>query len=659
MATRQAVADKRRDLLDALEGAPDDSELLIRLGSVEIKDGRLDEAEYAFRRAMESERSPMALEGLGTVLNRKRRYAEALPFLEESISRQPGRPSAWNSVGEALGSLGRIEEATAAFARAVRIRPEFAQAHYNLGLALRRSGKWEAAARALNVAVSLAPELTEALHALGRLLYDLGRYRAAVDRFQELVRIRPKDPIAHTSLGAAWQMLGDMRAAKNCYEEAVVLAPSYADAHSNLGTAYQRLRNSKKAKVCFHRALEIDPRHEGALAGMAATLEREGRYNEALALIGGRLQDGGIDLLITGAAILRHLDRSKDAAALLESAARRPGLTYSERQLVRVNLGAVYDDLGWYEKAFEHYRVGNIAKQVHFDRAEYQDYVERLLSVFAAERWSMMPSASNRSELPVLVVGMPRSGTTLVEQILASHHQIAGAGELLELQEAAEDLGAVGELVFPEGLERVTDRRLKEVADRYLRRLQSESGNALRVVDKTPANHILVGLVQQLFPRARVVHCVRHPLDTALSNFFQNFAGQSIPFSYDLENIAAYYNGYLRIMEHWRRHAQIAMLEVVYEELVTDQERVSRQLIDFMGLDWDPGCLQFYRLDRLVTTASHAQVRRPMYVNSLGRWEPYREQLEPLVRSIDWGAWNRSGFSDRVDAAIASGKARL
>jgi tetratricopeptide (TPR) repeat protein len=657
MTTRQAVEDERRALLNALGQAPDDPELLVRLGGVEYAAGRVDEAEIAFRRAVEVGRSPASLEGLSAVLISKKRFADALPYLEEAIRRHPGRPSAWLRAGEALRKLGRFEEAIAAFARAAQLQPQSAQAHYNLGLALRLAGRWPQGAKALKAAVSLEPDHAEAGHALGRVLYDMGRYLEAADRFGKVVRLRPEDPAAHASLGAAWQMVGDIEAARVSYEKSVALAPGYADGHSNLGTAYQRLRDPARAKACFQRALEIDPAHDGALAGLAATLDREGLYEEALALVEERLKDGATDLLITGVRILRNLGRSEEAYELLESAARRPGLSYSDIQLLRMDLGAVSDDLGRHEEAFAHYRAGNAAKQVRFDRAEYRGYVERLLKVFAPHSWSVMARADNPSELPVLVVGMPRSGTTLVEQILASHPGVAGAGELVDLQDAATDLGRVGELEFPEGLTRATAGQLEETAERYLRRLRSESADAVRVIDKTPANHILVGLLQQLYPRARVIHCVRHPLDTALSNYFQNFAGQTLPFSYDLEDIAAYYNGYLHVMEHWRQHAQIAMFEVVYEELVTDQERVSRELVSFLDLDWDPACLRFHRLDRLVSTASHAQVRRPMYRSSLGRWEPYRAWLEPLVSAIDWDAWRRSGFADRVDAAIALAKA--
>jgi len=251
---------------------------------------------------------------------------------------------------------------------------------------------------------------------------------------------------------------------------------------------------------------------------------------------------------------------------------------------------------------------------------------------------------------------MPRSGTSLVEQILACHPKVAGAGELLDIGKAAFELGLHQGKKFPDSMLQATDDGLRRAAAAYADRLDAVSPDALRVTDKTPVNYLFLGFVQNLFPNARVIHCVRHPLDTCLSNYFQNFAGLGIPFSYDLGDLAVYYNDYLKVMEHWRTHASIRMLDVVYEELVTDQERVCREMVDFLGLDWDPACLQFHQSERVVATASHAQVRRPMYRSSIGRFRHYEPWIGSLIEAIDWDAWRRSGFAARVDACLPGSK---
>jgi tetratricopeptide (TPR) repeat protein len=651
-ASGNVAPDDRARLLRALEDSPNDPVLLLRLGHAELSAGRSKAAEDCFRRAAETDPTADAMEGLGATLNRQGRFREALPYLRQAISLRPGNFMAWNSAGEALGNLGRVKEAADAFSRAVSVRDDFAPAHYNFGLALRGLGRREDAIGALRRAVELQPDFAEALHALGRTLHGSGRYQAAIECFRELTRLRPDDPAAHTSLGAACQMLGDLETARDCYEKAVALTPDFADAHNNLGTVYQGLRRSEDAEASFRTALEIDPGHEDALAGLAASLDRRGRYQEAFELLEGRIAESSLELRITAAQILRHMDRSDEAARMLEGSLARPDIEAGSRQRLGFNLADAYDDLGRYDEAFAHYRDANAAKPVRFDRREYLEDVERLLEVFSAEHWGSLPRVENPSERPVFVLGMPRSGTSLVEQILACHSKVAGAGELIDLAQAAIDLGRASGKRFPDSMRTATPEQLERVAGRYLDRLSSVSDTATRVADKTPANHLFVGFIQNIFPRARIIHCVRHPLDTALSNFFQNFAGQGIPFSYDLADIALYYNEYLRVMAHWRGHSSLRIHEVVYEELVTRQEETTRELLEYLGLDWEPACMKFHELDRVVATASHAQVRRPLYRGSLGRFRHYEAHLAPLTEAIDWDAWRESGLAERVDACL-------
>lgn len=648
------MPETEESLRQALAANPDDPQLLGRLATLRIQAGRLGAATETLRTLTRIRPSAEAFERLGSILNRLGRFQEALPALRQALDLQPGSAMAWNSAGEALGNLGRIREAVNAFARAVDLRPDFAHAHYNLGLALRAAGQAESAAGALARAVELAPDTAEPLQSLAHLLHSLGRYQQAARGYRKLVELRPDDPAAHTSLGTSLHMLGDLESARNRYVRALELNPDYAQAHSNLGTVHQSLRDVESADACFRRALELVPGHQDALAGLAANLDRRGRYAEGWALLepGFDPKRGGLELVITGAQLQRHLGNNERAAEILNAALERPDLNDASSQRLHFNLGHAFNADGNYADAFEHYRRGNEMKPVKFSCSEYRDDVTRLLQVYSTENQAALPRTHSQDERPVFVLGMPRSGTSLVEQILACHEQIAGAGELLDLSRLAISLGQADHLRFPDSAVKASREALENAAAEYSACLSAVDDSALRVIDKTPANHLFLGFVEQLFPRAHVIHCVRHPLDTALSCYFQNFAGQGIPFSYRLEDIVEYYNGYLEVMEHWRRHTSLAFHEVVYEELVSGQEAISRQLVDFLGLEWDPACLRFHESGRLVATASHAQVRRPIYQTSAGRYRHYQEWIGPLTEGIDWDAWRRSGLAERVDAHV-------
>ena len=644
--------DRRAELAAAIAARPDDPAPCTELGLLELRSGAPARAEELLRQALAAEVTAERHELLGTALLRQGRREEALAALRAALELEPARPTAWNTAGEALGMLGRIPAAADAFLRAARGDPGFAAAHGNLGLALSELGRHEEAVVALDRAVRLDGQRPRPLHALARSLQLLGRYEDAGRCYARLVELAPDDALAHNGLGAISQLLGDFHRARDCYLRAIELAPRFADAHSNLGSAWQGLREPERAVASYREALVIQPAHEDAAAGLASVLDHQGSYEESLALLQPRLDgpDASPELTITAAQTLRHLDRGEEAATLLETLLERPALPAAARLRTLFALGKLYDDLGDYARAFAHLSEANDRKPVRFDRTEYVRDVERLLEVFDPAAVAGLPGLDELSERPVFVLGMPRSGTSLVEQILACHPQVAGAGELTDLGRIAIGLGGERGTRFPDSMRSATAADLRAAAADYLAVLDGVDPDALRVVDKTPANQLFVGFIARLFPRARIIHCVRHPLDTALSCYMQNFGGQGIPYAYDLADLALYYNHYLRVMALWRQYEGLRLFEVVYEELVLEQERVSRELIDFLGLPWDPACLDFHRSGRDVQTASHAQVRRALYRSAVGRHRHYDQELQGLRDALDWSAWQASGLAERVAA---------
>jgi len=298
---------------------------------------------------------------------------------------------------------------------------------------------------------------------------------------------------------------------------------------------------------------------------------------------------------------------------------------------LRYALGKYYDDLGEYSEAFSHYRQANELSKRHaarYDRAQLTQYIDGIIGNFDAAFAAASHSGASVSELPVFVVGMPRSGTTLIEQILASHSQAVGAGEVNFWERAAERFAGCA----PGSAARAS--ALAALGRDYLALIGARAGQALRVIDKMPANFLYAGLIHAAFPHARILHVQRHPLDTCLSLYFQNF-GERHPYANDLDSLAHYYGEYLRLTRHWRAVLPAAaLLEVPYEALVGEQEYWTRRILKFVGLPWDARCLEFHRTERVVITASRWQVRQKINTRSIGRWrnyEPYLAPLRPLL----------------------------
>ena len=301
-------------------------------------------------------------------------------------------------------------------------------------------------------------------------------------------------------------------------------------------------------------------------------------------------------------------------------------------------LGNLLDAAGDYDRAFHHFREGNNLCGHHFDPTSYTAAVNAIISTFSPDFVRQAPSAAVSAENLIFIIGMPRSGTTLVEQILASHSQVYGCGEL-------PDIGMIGnsfpELLgiqqnYPQGVVSLTTESCTKLANHYLNRVIETSGNADFITDKMPQNFAFLGMIAMLFPGAKVIHCVRDPLDTSLSCYFQYFrySRTSVAFTTDLTSLGTYYRQYQRLMQHWKSTLDIEMMDVSYERLVGNQEDVTRQMLAFCGLPWDESCLEFYKSSRGITTASSNQVREPVYRRSLQRWKHYEQYLESLKKSL-------------------------
>jgi Flp pilus assembly protein TadD len=450
----------------------------------------------------------------------------------------------------------------------------------------------------------------------GRALLDLERTEEALAALSTAASLLPDSSDVHLSHGAALATLGRMQDAYQAYIRALELAPSSPEVLTRVGgflLERGELGTARAFLETAYRAGSID-----ALASLVQVCEREGRADEAFALL-DRLPESFPTppaLVLAVARLMRSQGESARARGLLESLVT---LELSPRVAVRVHhfLGAVLEDLGEHAGAFAAHARANELRGLRYDALQHEARTERILASYTRERFAREPRVRAASELPVLIVGMPRSGTSLVEQILSSHPAVHAAGELDEL------LSIQGR-VDPE-----SRSELEQASREYCARLEAQSAGCSRVTDKMPHNFLALGTAALIVPGARVVHCRRDARDTCLSIFFHDFHATH-DYATDLTSLGHQWRQYERVMAHWREHLPLPMHEVSYEVLVADPEAEIRRLVEFLGLEWDPAVLEFHRSARVVRTASWGEVRRPIHRESVGRAGRYASELSPL-----------------------------
>ena len=469
---------------------------------------------------------------------------------------------------------------------------------------------------------------------LGDACYDSGRYPQALAHYREAVRLAPDNARYHYRLAMACWRSGVLEQVQEHLLQTVRLAPRHPIAHEAL--CHWLLENGDIQGALRHsaRAIELAPNNPHALASRAEVLHYAGDGDAAWGLIRPLLEAGQCfpALAILYARMAPRLRQERQAWELLWQvlSATTPGPS------VHFAAANLLDRMGRYDEAFAQAAAAHKATGVRIDPASIGPQVDLQLRYFAPPRLARLPRASQLSRKPVFILGMPRSGTSLVEQILAGHPQVHGAGELElmgTLIRAACGPDARDSSAYPECLDSLTTQRCDELAGQYLSHLESLNQTATFVTDKLPVNFARLGLIALLFPGCRVIHCVRDPLDTCVSCYLSDFAFGN-EFTHDLVSLGTYYRGYQTLMAHWKHALGLPILDVQYEQVVADLEGQTRRLIEFLGLPFDPRCLSFHESKRYVATLSKQQVRQPIYASSIGRWRNYQKHLGPLMAAI-------------------------
>jgi tetratricopeptide (TPR) repeat protein len=628
-----------------LQTEPANLEALHLLGICLHASGNLAEAAEQFQKLLRFKPSAEVHGLLAIALARLGRLDEAIADFNQALQLDPNDARIHYNLGTALLKKGRFEEAIASFQRAVQANPAYAGAHNNLGEALRCQGRVEEAIVSLTEAVRLKPNFPEAHNNLGNALFDLGRVEEAKGAYQQALHLRPDYAEAHNNLGIALRVRGSPDEALAEFQHALRLKPDYAEAHNNLGLALLDQGRFDDAKACYQEALRLKPDFAEALTSLGALYKVQGKADEALRQFRQALQckpDFPLTLYnLSEMASQRRYQFSPEEVESMQRLVQSDQLGDKDACRIHYALGAISDKAGEYDQAFEHYQQANQRQRAWLSRAGliFTSELRRTafdhgIAFFTPSHFQRTAAFGVESDLPVFIVGMPRSGTTLIAQILSSHPRVRAAGELKDMGCIAETLPGVLQRPepYPHCLAYLNQESARFVAHRHLERLRQLGGTRERVIDKMPFNFQFLGLIATLFPKSKIIHCRRDPLDTGLSCYFQNF--QEITFATSLAEIGDYYRDYERLMNHWRKVLPLRMLEVNYESLVGDVEAVSREMISFLGLEWSERCLEFTENSRPVRTASVLQVRQPIYRSSIGRWKRYAKHLRPLMDSL-------------------------
>ncbi len=563
---------------------------------------------------------------------------DALRRLSQLVEAEPDNSDALNVLGELLGAMGRIDDATDAFEKALRARPGFSEARMNLAMAMMHAGRIDEARKQCESVIAGNRGFAPAYQQLAGICHATGDFAGAVRNLREVIQLQPQNHVALTNFGAALQFQGRFEKAEQMYRQALDIEPRHADALCNLGMLCLQLGRGKEAREHLTATLQIQPENLTARAGLADQLTVNGDYRAAFDMLDPVIQGQMVtpNIAVAYARCTSGLNEAASALPVVEHALNLRGINSSNVVQLLFARGDLYDLLANYDEAFKSYEEANRASGVDYDLSAETTALHELIGTFSKKSLHQLPRAANESEVPVFVLGMPRSGKSLVEQILASHDSVFGAGELTGIGHAYRALQAASRSgrPYPQNLEDTDVETLSGLADAYLETAGLIDTKAKRIVDTMPGNFRHLGLIEILFPRARVVHCVREPRDLVVSCFSKFFAGRSMGFSFDLANTATFIKEYHELIAHWREVSSLPIVEVAYEELVQNTEDVARRLVDFLGLEWQQQCMDYYR-DDIASLACDERVHVPLDDREVERWKNYRKHLRVVEKILE------------------------
>jgi Flp pilus assembly protein TadD len=533
---------------------------------------------------------------LAAVLKQMGKINESLIISQKSVELDPQNTEVHNNLGVILQELGRFEEAEQSLKQAIKLKPDFAEAHNNFGILLKEQGRLEEAEASYGQAIELKPDFAEAYNNLGIILNELGKLDEAEASYRQAITLKSDYAEAYNNLGIILNELGKLDEAEASYRQAITLKPDFAEAYNNLGIVLQGLGRMEEAEISYRKAIELKPDLAEAHRNLTVMKQFDAQDEQYLKML---------EL---------YLDKN-----------------ISEEQRCHINFGLAKacEDLGDYEKAFAHYSEGNALRKKLLNYHINQD-VELFKQIKSnypqVLKNSLELNNLTKKPIPIFIVGMPRSGTTLVEQIISSHSKVTGAEELSFVGQLGSSIGR--------GLSDLNTDSLINFRERYLMKLQSVSNGNLIVTDKMPQNFCYIGLLAAAFPEAKIVHVKRNPAAVCWANYKQYFVSKGIGYCYAIDDVISYHKLYENLMGFWTNTLSKRIYNLDYEQLTVNQESETRQLIDYLDLNWDENCLSPQNNKRNVKTVSNIQVRQKVYQGSSEQWKKYQPFLKGALDGL-------------------------
>ncbi|MCA8910941.1 MAG: tetratricopeptide repeat protein, partial [Planctomycetes bacterium] len=605
-------------------------------------DRQLDEAEKELRRVIEAEpRNALAWNNLGNVLREAKKQDSALAATHKAVQIEPNNPEFLSNLGQLLVEDGDYEEARDRLENAVKLAPRMAAARNNLGNLYRELGMLPEAANQYDEALKLQPNLAITHNNQGQLHQQKGEYDAAFKWYQQSLQLNPRDTKTICNFASGLVEVERRDDAEKLYRAALQIDPQHVPALCGLGGLARRDAKLEEARDYFQRAIYADPKSAGGHSGLAGIYSEEGKFEETERELREVIR---LERAPGGAyEVLANTLRKKLPEADVKHMRELLGEVSPARPRARVGLlfglGTWCDQTGHYEEAAQRLDEANAIegeslrqRGLSYKPEEHARWIDDMIRVFDQAYFERVKGWGLDTEIPVFVLGLPRSGTTLAEQVLASHPKVHGADELRLARESLLSVPGVLGLneSVPDCIPRLTRDAVQQISTAHLDKLRAHDPAAERIVDKMPENYVNIGMIVTMFPNARIIHMQRDFRDVATSCWNVHF-GQ-IRWANDKQHIASHFANYKRVMQHWHEVLPGRILDMPYAGMVDDLETQARRMLDFCGLEWDPACLEFHKTERTVRTASLAQVRQPIYKKAVERWRNY----EPW-----WGDWYR------------------